>query len=637
MFYVKRGSDNPIIASNNQQPWRQLAAFNPAPIKKDSQLHVLYRAMTDNMFHEGERLSVSSIGHTVADEDSNTARFSEHRQLIAPEEEWERYGCEDPRVTQVDDTYYIFYTAISKFPFDPDGIRVAVALTKDFETIDERHLVTPFNAKAMTLFPEKVGGKWMVLLTANSDLPPSRLSIAQLNSLEQLWDKTFWENWYRKVDEHTLELRRGPGDHVEVGAPPIKTERGWLLVYSHIQNYFSDERIFGIEAVLLDLDDPRKIVGRTRYPFMVPEESYEQYGQLSNIVFPTGALLDGDQLRIFYGACDTVCCTAELSLSALLADMATDQATYAKRYKGNPILQPITEHEWESRYVLNPTAIELEDTVHILYRAVGPDNTSVIGYARSKDGLAIDYRSPEPIYVPRADFEKKLDLPDGNSGCEDARIVRVDDRLYITYTGYNGQDAPAVAVSSITVSDFLAQRWDSWSLPELISPPGIDDKDAAIFPEKINDQYMILHRIDHHVCGDFVPQLDFAEHKLTRCIQMFGPRKGMWDSQKVGIAGPPFKTEQGWVLFYHGINEAHHYCLGAVLLDLDDPTIVLGRTAEPIMEPTTKYEREGWVGNVVFPCGQVVRGDTIYIYYGGADKVVGVATLSLQQLIDSLA
>src|SRR6185437_16992272 len=101
--------------------------------------------------------------------------------------------------------------------------------------------------------------------------------------------------------------------------------------------------------------------------------------------------------------------------------------------------------------------------------------------------------------------------------------------------------------------------------------------------------------------------LDFRRQKLTRCIQILGPRPGMWDAKKVGIAGPPVKTAAGWLLFYHGITEANEYCLGAALLDRKDPTRLLGRSAQPLMTPLEPWEREGWISNVVFPCGQIVR------------------------------
>ncbi len=561
MFSIHRDRNNPFIQPIVGAPWEDFAAFNPSPTVVNGTPHVLYRAAGKPSFYQGvEHFELSTVG--VARQDKGGV-FTGHRQLIAPEHDWEKYGCEDPRVTLIDGTYYIFYTALSGYPFNSENIKVAVATSRDLKTIDAKHQVTPFNAKAMTLFPERVGGKLCAVLTVNSDLPPARTSIALFDRPEDMWSEEFWNRWYEDLDSHAFELTRDESEHVEVGAAPIKTDEGWLLIYSHIQNYFSEEKIFGIEAVLLDLDDPRKIISRTNYPFMVPEESYEKYGRLPNIIFPSGATRDGDTLTVYYGGTDTTCCRASLSLSALMESLSPNGEIkqHVERYKDNPILRAIPEHDWEGKYVLNPAAIELKGDVYILYRAVGPDNTSVVGYARSRDGFTIDERLPEPIYVPRAEFEMKHGGPTDNSGCEDARVVQIGDRLHITYTAYDSVTAPQVATSSIAVKDFLAHKWDRWSMPELISPEGIDDKDAAIIPEKIDGKYLVLHRIAGHVCADFVPDLDFSRHKLIRCIQMFGPRPGMWDSRKVGIAGPPVKTDQGWVLFYHGITKEGHYCL----------------------------------------------------------------------------
>jgi predicted GH43/DUF377 family glycosyl hydrolase len=635
MFNVTRDPRNPLINPDPGTPWLAEAAFNPSPIIENGNLHLVFRAATHPSLYRGQNLELSTIGIATSRDGGTT--FDPARQLVVPEEPWELYGCEDPRVTKIGDTYYIFYTGLSNYPFGPDDIKVAVALTKDLKTIEAKHLVTPFNAKAMALFPEREGGKLRAILTVDSDRPPSKIAIVEFDKPEDIWSPQFWQNWLEHLTDHTLELKRSDNDHVEVGAPPIWTKDGWLLVYSHIQNYFSDDKIFGIEAALLDLHDPTKVLKRTMFPFMVPEEGYERYNRLPKIIFPSGSLRHGDRFTIFYGSTDTGCCRATLSFSGLLESMSADGSVkqYAKRASQNPILEPIAEHPWESRYVLNPTAVELDDTVHLLYRAVGDDHTSVIGYATSKDGVHIDERLPLPIYSPRADFEKKRGGPNEASGCEDARIVRIGDRLHITYTAYNSITAPQIAQSSISVADFLARNFDNWTAPILISPEGVDDKDAAIFPEKIQGQYMVLHRVDNYVCADYVNSLDFHKEQVTRCIQIFGPRKGMWDSQKVGIAGPPIKTAAGWLLFYHGVGGGE-YRLGAVLLERKNPTRVIGRTAHPIMTPIEPWERKGWINNVVFPCGQVVRGDTIYLYYGGADAVIGVATLNQSDLISAL-
>jgi predicted GH43/DUF377 family glycosyl hydrolase len=635
MFTVSRDDHNPLISPSPNLPWCAEATFNPSPVMRGETLHLLYRAATHPALYHGETVELSTIGIT---ESTDGRHFGAGRQLIVPEAPWEQYGCEDPRVTKLGDTYYIFYTALGGFPFGPDNIKVAVATTRDLETIDQKHLVTPFNAKAMALFPERVGGKLRAILTVDSDQPPSKIAIAEFDQPEDMWSPYFWDKWYNQLERHTLNLKRGDSDHVEVGAPPIWTKDGWLLIYSHIQNYFTDDKVFGIEAALLDLDDPTKVLRRTVFPFMVPEEGYERYGRLPKIIFPSGAVRHGDRLTVYYGGTDTTCCRATISFSGLLDSMSADGTIkqHARRLPENPILGPVASHPWESSHVLNPAAIELENQTYILYRAVGPDNTSVVGYARSKDGIHIDERLPEPIYGPRAPFEQKHGGPTDNSGCEDARVVRIGEQLYITYTAYDSVSEPRVAESSIAVKDFLAHKWDKWTPPELVSPEGVDDKDAAIFPEKINGRYMVLHRVNGHVCADFVLGLNFRHEKLTRCIQLFGPRPGMWDSQKVGIAGPPLKTPAGWILFYHGITDTHEYCLGAVLLDRRNPTNVLGRTSQPILTPVEPWEREGWIANVVFPCGQVVRDGTVYLYYGGADHVIGVATLKLDELVANL-
>ncbi|MBU2044018.1 MAG: hypothetical protein KJ619_02155 [Candidatus Omnitrophica bacterium] len=577
---------------------------------------------------------ISSIGYANS---KDGIYYSGQTQLIKPELDWERYGCEDPRVTELNGKYYIFYTALSIFPFRYDGIKVACAITRDFKKIEEKHLVTPFNSKAMALFPSKINGKMTAILTVNTDNlnRTARVAIAQFDQEADIWNSLYWANWYKNLNKHIIHVRRVATDHIEVGAAPLKTKQGWLLVYSHIQNYRDSNKIFGIEALLLDLKNPRKVIGRTRHPMLVPEESYEKYGQIENVIFPSGALIRDKDLWIFYGATDTTSCLAKVRLKDLRDSMRPDlKAAYAVRFKKNPIISPVSEHTWESKAVFNPAAIELEGKIHIIYRAMSEDNTSTLGYAQSSDGLNITQRLPDPVYQPRGDSEAKK-VPNGNSGCEDPRIVRIGNTLYMCYTAYNGVEPPRVGLSLISVKDFLKAKWN-WTKPVLITPPGIDDKDACLFPEKINGQYLFIHRINSQICVDFVSSLEKAPQDVNRGLWLMGPRYGMWDSKKIGLAGPPIKTKAGWVLFYHGVSEDNHYSLGAALLDLKNPMLVLSRTSEAILEPEKKYEKEGQVPNVVFPCGHVLRGDTIYNYYGGADSFVGVATIKLSRLLAML-
>ena len=337
------------------------AAFNGCPIKTGKTLTMFYRAQAEPESYQGNRFSLSSIGKAVSRDGTH---FNVKSQFIVPEETWERYGCEDPRVTKINGKYYIFYTALSNFPFNAEGIKVAVAVSKDLKTISEKHLVTPFNAKAMTLFPEKIRGKYVALLTVHTDQPPSHVAIAEFDTLEQMWSEKYWQKWLAELDSHILDIPRLPSDQVEVGAPPVKTKDGWLVVYSHIQKYFSNDKVFGIEALLLDLKNPHKIKGYTHGSLLIPEESYEKYGTAPNIVFPSGALIDKDRLTLYYGATDTTCAAAETSLSRLLLSMKLPH-THAdfRRLSPKPILVPRKDISWEAKAVFNPAAIDRKSVV----------------------------------------------------------------------------------------------------------------------------------------------------------------------------------------------------------------------------------------------------------------------------------
>jgi len=634
---VNRIDENPILKPVRSHPWEAEAVFNGCPVRgNDGRVYLLYRALSTPHYQAPNKgfQRVSSIGVAVSEDG---LRFHDRRLFLSPQEDWDAFGCEDPRVTCLDGTYFVFYTALSKYPPTADEIRVGVAVTKDFEKVEKRSLVTPFNAKGMALFPERIGGKAWAVLTVHTDKPPAHICLASFEKVEDLWDRTYWDGWYRDLEKASLPLLRSPEDHIEVGAPPVKTELGWLLFYSYIQNYFNENRrLFTVEAVLLDLENPSKVVARTKYPLLVPEEYYEKFGQVANIVFPSGALTLKDGLHLYYGAADTTCCAAHVDLKSLLVGLL-QQTSKPKfeRAKENPILVP--ERAWEKKAVFNPAAIRLSDRVHIVYRAMSEDDTSVLGYAWSKDGIHIDYRDPEPIYVPREPFEQKQQP--GFSGCEDPRLTLIGDRIFMCYTAFDAKTPPGVALSSIEVDDFLAKRWN-WSTPIRISPPGVDDKDACVFPEKVKDpvtgeeRFLIIHRINPNIDYALARTLDFKTQLEEN--QWIRPRKGSWDCVKVGLSSPPIKTEKGWILLYHGVDEASVYRVGAVLLSLENPLEVVSRTDEPIFEPEEAYEREGMVKNVVFPCGTVEMDGRIFCYYGGADSVVGVATLETDKLLGAL-
>ncbi|MDO8566826.1 MAG: hypothetical protein Q7R58_01590 [bacterium] len=638
MFVIRREPHNPILAPERERPWEALATYNPSAVRTEDGVRIFYRALGNPDVLQTPTAGLSSIGTAFAEDG---VHFSSRQQVIVPEESWDAFGCEDPRVTFFEGRWYCFYTALGGYPFGPDNIKVALAIGDAPDHFTQRHLITPFNAKAATLFPERIDGDVVMLLTAHTDWTHEyqrpTIALARAKRIEDFFDPAYWNDWHTHLADHALpELRRTDDDHIEIGASPLKTEAGWLLIYSYIQDYYNEQkRLFSIEAALLDHQDPQKLISRTE-SILVPQEIYEAYGLVPNIVFPTSATIgDEGRLEIWYGAADTVCAKASVKLRDLMNALNPKRlARTFTRATENPILTARGEG-FESHDVFNTAAIELDGSIYLLYRAMDTMNTSTVGLAISRDGIHIDERLPQPIYAPRADFEQKKGSPTGNSGCEDPRIVRIGDKLHMTYTAYDGVHAPAGAVSSIGVDDFLARRFDRWSAPFILTPDGVDDKDLVLLPEKMGENYLLYHRINNQICADLLPNITEGK-RVSRCIEIMAPRRGMWDGAKVGGAAPPIRVANNWLMIYHGVSRHATYRLGAALLGPDGTTL-LARTADPIFEPLEKYEQEGEIANVVFSCGTVLRGDTLFLYYGAADKAIGVATASLAHIVDALS
>jgi beta-1,2-mannobiose phosphorylase / 1,2-beta-oligomannan phosphorylase len=633
---IKRYDDNPILSPDRNKIWQMNAVFNCCPVKIKDEFALLYRAESSDYFHTyaNRNMVLSNIGLSFS---KDGIKFKGSKKFIFTANEWDKYGCEDPRITKLKNKYYIFYTALSKYPFESNGIKVAVAITKDLKKIDKRKLVTPFNSKAMSLFPEKIDNKMWVVFSFHTDSPPTKFCLAAFDKEEDLWSQKYWSNWYKNHENYVLNLKRSEKDHVEAGAPPLKTEYGWLLFYSYIKDYFSENPIFGIEAVLLDLKNPFKIISRTEGPILVPEEYYETTGRIPNIVFPSGAMIVGNKIYLYYGSADTTCSLAFIDKKSFLNELTMDnklRELKLKRYSKNPIISPNKKNPWENKATFNPAAIYLDNKVHILYRAMSENNTSVIGYATSKNGFKIDYRSDKPAYAPRENFELKL-KEKGFSGCEDPRITKIGEVIYMLYTAYDSMHNPRVALTSIKKSDFLKENW-RWKKSQLISPQNTDNKDACLFPEKIRGKYYILHRNGTGIDLSKYEKLEFEKENYLQETKWMSKRKGWWDSQKIGSAAPPIKTKKGWLVLYHGISEDNSYSVGAFLLDLKNPFKVIARTGSPIFTPEKSYEKDGHYSNVVFPCGVVQIKDILYVYYGGADKYVAVATIKLNDLLNKL-
>lgn len=635
MIKIQSFLTNPILSPNPKNNWEKVAVFNGSILKENSKFYMIYRAISDKTKIEDKEINLSTIG--IA-ESSDKFNFTNRKQIIKPEYLWEEYGCEDPRITKIDDYFYIFYTAISSYPPNPNSIKVAVAITKDLNRIERKCIVTPFNAKAMTLFPKKIGGKLAAILTVNTDKPPAKIAIAFFDKKEDICSEGYWNAWYSELSKFEIPISRMTTDQIEVGAVPIETEEGWLLLYAHIQNYYtSGQKIFGIEAVLLDKENPQKIIGRTREPLMVPQEKYELQGIVPNVIFPSGGLIENEELYIYYGAADTCCALATCKIKDLLDKLKEnpDQIPKLKRYEKNPIITPNYNSSWEMWETFNPAAILLDGKVHIIYRAMSRDHTSVMGYAVSNDGFVVNERLSDPIYKPSQSFELKL-RENTFSGCEDPRITQVGDKLYMCYTAYDGATTTKIALTSILIDDFLNKKWN-WEKPIIISDPNEDNKDGCLLSEKIRNKYVFFHRSGGQgikiYCAD---TLDFSNpHYLKEPIHM-SPRPNMWDSKKIGISAPPIKTKDGWLLLYHGLSKFDEfYRVGAMLLDLNDLTVI-SRSLYPLLEPEAVYEKIGEVNNVVFPCGAVEKDGQLFVYYGAGDRVTAVATINTESVVNDL-
>lgn len=264
--------------------------------------------------------------------------------------------------------------------------------------------------------------------------------------------------------------------------------------------------------------------------------------------------------------------------------------------------------------ISDPRAVILDSEVFL-------SSLSHLRLARSTDGYHFDIEK-QPAIFPTEPYEEY--------GIEDPRMTNLDGTVYINYTAVSRY---GISVALASTTDFITYRKHG-----VILPP--ENKNVVIFPEKINGQYVMLHRPSTTGLGNQQIWLAYSDdmYHWGNHQPLMGKRPGMWDSIRLGAGAVPIKTEQGWLEIYHGVNPDQGYCLGAVLLDLNDPSHILARSNLPFLIPETEYERMGFYGNVVFTCGAVVTGtgDVVRIYYGAADQYTCRADIELEDILDSL-
>lgn len=331
-----------------------------------------------------------------------------------------------------------------------------------------------------------------------------------------------------------------------------------------------------------------------------------------------------------------------------------------EKYDNNPVLKPNPENDWENLVVCNPGVWYEDGKFYMLYRAAGNDEQHVIrfGLAVSQNGKDFQRCSEEPVFSPSADG------PDMGA-VEDPRIVKFGEEFYITYAyrpyppgqywkfGHDeinlpqcGADAPAVLKNNIANSGLLlTSDFKNYRRLGRITQTNLDDRDVILFPEKINGKYAMLHRPKEWVGEEYGCEhpsiwLRYSEDLMVwekPSTLLLAGKKSTWE-EKIGGSTPPLRTKDGWLVIYHGVENGGlgYYRVGVALLDLEDPSIVKARLKDWIMEPEHDYEIDGFYKGCVFPTGNMIIEDTLYVYYGAADRFVGLATCNINELLNLL-
>lgn len=341
--------------------------------------------------------------------------------------------------------------------------------------------------------------------------------------------------------------------------------------------------------------------------------------------------------------------------------MPTDEKPLLRRHPANPIIRP-GGFPWRAAVTFNPAVIHENGVFYLYERTAGSLRPfhCFIGLMESRDGVHFEPSSDEPVITPAM-------LGSEYGSVQDPRVVKLDGRYYMTYAfrpyawashptgvgvpeshqvdypGFSGNDADNQTRSGIAVSDDLK----TWQHLTWVNPPGIDDRNVILFPEKINGRYCILRRPSGFVSTNAkhtehpVMQLSWSDDLLhwSDPEPYIRPEFG-WENNRIGGSTPPIRTEHGWLILYHAVETTDEatrhvvYRLGALLADLDDPTRIVARCPHCIMEPEEYYEKTGlYIPDVIFPTGAAVVEGMLHLYYGCCDTAIGLATIELDVLL----
>lgn len=326
-----------------------------------------------------------------------------------------------------------------------------------------------------------------------------------------------------------------------------------------------------------------------------------------------------------------------------------------ERCRKNPIVVPGPE-SWRKVVTFNPGAIYENGKFYLYERAAGslrPFRTC-IGLLKSRDGINFKQVGNVPVFT-----SEMIGFPEGS--VQDARVVKIEGKFFMCYAmqpygfdcfpkgfrvpdydtskypGWKNRAYPMITQSGIAVSD------DGIHFKQLCytSPENIDDRDHALFPEKVNGKYALLRRPLEFVGEKYGTKqpgiwLSYSEDLMSWSEpKILATAQNEWEGDKIGAAASPIRTEKGWLLLYHGVDKEAVYKVGAMLLDINDPLKIIARTANFIMEPTEYYEKFGLIiPNVIFPTAIVNKDGIAYIYYGCCDSNISLATVDIKELVD---
>ncbi|MFO7882553.1 MAG: glycosidase [Kosmotogaceae bacterium] len=285
---LRRHVLNPLLSPIPYHHWESKYVFNCAVVKKDELFHMLYRAQGEDM--------VSRIGHAVSEDGIHFNRME--KPVFSPSRQEELFGVEDPRITKIDNKFYMTYTAYS-----PEGVRISLSATNDFIRWERFGVVIPdIDNKDAALFPEKIDESYVMFHRIEPDM---YLAFSK--------DLIHWENFVSIAGP-----RKGSWDNLKIGiaAPPIKLEKGWLVLYHGVED--KPKPIYRLGFMLLDKNDPTRVIRRTKYPVFEPEKSWEIFGGVPNVVFADAMVEHQEKYYIYYGAADNHIALATISKQDVL-------------------------------------------------------------------------------------------------------------------------------------------------------------------------------------------------------------------------------------------------------------------------------------------------------------------------------